>query len=64
MMHDEIAFSFCVLLSTDGQGPLHHGVCSSWLNNINEGDMVPCYIQRHGTFTVTISMVTHILLEH
>ncbi|XP_067102023.1 nitric oxide synthase 2b, inducible [Osmerus mordax] len=34
----------------DGQGPLHHGVCSTWLNNINEGDMVPCYIQSSSGF--------------
>uniref|UniRef100_A0A674D0Y6 Nitric oxide synthase n=1 Tax=Salmo trutta TaxID=8032 RepID=A0A674D0Y6_SALTR len=26
----------------DGQGPLHHGVCSTWLDTIKKGDLVPC----------------------
>uniref|UniRef100_A0A8C1PNF4 nitric-oxide synthase (NADPH) n=1 Tax=Cyprinus carpio TaxID=7962 RepID=A0A8C1PNF4_CYPCA len=25
----------------DGEGPIHHGVCSSWLNSLEEGDTVP-----------------------
>uniref|UniRef100_A0A3B4CFS9 Nitric oxide synthase n=1 Tax=Pygocentrus nattereri TaxID=42514 RepID=A0A3B4CFS9_PYGNA len=31
----------------DGQGPLHHGVCSTWLNTLKEGQTVPCFI--HGS---------------
>uniref|UniRef100_A0A8C1PGV5 nitric-oxide synthase (NADPH) n=1 Tax=Cyprinus carpio TaxID=7962 RepID=A0A8C1PGV5_CYPCA len=27
----------------DGEGPVHHGVCSSWLNSLEEGDTVPCF---------------------
>ncbi|XP_072547840.1 nitric oxide synthase, inducible-like [Salminus brasiliensis] len=30
-----------------GHGPLHHGVCSTWLNTLKEGQMVPCFI--HGS---------------
>uniref|UniRef100_A0A4W5NR21 Nitric oxide synthase, inducible n=1 Tax=Hucho hucho TaxID=62062 RepID=A0A4W5NR21_9TELE len=26
----------------DGHGPLHHGVCSTWLDTIKQGDLVPC----------------------
>ncbi|KAJ3603901.1 hypothetical protein NHX12_028642 [Muraenolepis orangiensis] len=29
----------------DGEGPIHHGVCSSWLNRIEEGEMVPCFVR-------------------
>ncbi|CAL8249021.1 unnamed protein product [Merluccius merluccius] len=29
----------------DGVGPVHHGVCSSWLNRIEEGEMVPCFVR-------------------
>ncbi|XP_072547071.1 nitric oxide synthase, inducible-like [Salminus brasiliensis] len=31
----------------DGKGPLHHGVCSTWLNTLKEGQTVPCFI--HGS---------------
>ncbi|KAJ8383900.1 hypothetical protein AAFF_G00213630 [Aldrovandia affinis] len=34
----------------DGQGPLHHGVCSSWLNTIREGDMTPCFLHSSSSF--------------
>ncbi|KAL0973341.1 hypothetical protein UPYG_G00202200, partial [Umbra pygmaea] len=34
----------------EGQGPLHHGVCSTWLNTIAEGDLVPCFIYRSDGF--------------
>ncbi|NWQ82251.1 NOS2 protein, partial [Columbina picui] len=30
----------------DGQGPLHHGVCSTWLNTIALNEVVPCFIRR------------------
>ncbi|KAA8592537.1 hypothetical protein FQN60_017992 [Etheostoma spectabile] len=29
----------------DGAGPIHHGVCSSWLNRIEMGEMVPCFVR-------------------
>uniref|UniRef100_A0A8C2H4N6 nitric-oxide synthase (NADPH) n=1 Tax=Cyprinus carpio TaxID=7962 RepID=A0A8C2H4N6_CYPCA len=34
----------------DGEGPVHHGVCSSWLNSLEEGDMVPCFVRGAPTF--------------
>ncbi|KAK6473256.1 nitric oxide synthase [Huso huso] len=34
----------------DGLGPVHHGVCSTWLNTIKEGDVVPCFIRRANGF--------------
>ncbi|KAM6970125.1 nitric oxide synthase 2b, inducible [Aplochiton taeniatus] len=30
---------------TQGQGPVHHGVCSTWLDTIREGDLVPCFLK-------------------
>ncbi|XP_066457647.1 nitric oxide synthase, inducible-like [Eleutherodactylus coqui] len=33
-----------------GDGPLHHGVCSTWFNNISANEMVPCFIRRTNTF--------------
>lgn len=35
----------CVVLA-DGQGPLHHGVCSTWLSNLKPQDPVPCFVRR------------------
>ncbi|XP_046719546.1 nitric oxide synthase, inducible-like [Silurus meridionalis] len=32
------------------QGPLHHGVCSTWLNALKEGQLVPCFIHRSSRF--------------
>uniref|UniRef100_A0A672RGN3 Nitric oxide synthase n=1 Tax=Sinocyclocheilus grahami TaxID=75366 RepID=A0A672RGN3_SINGR len=29
----------------DGEGPIHHGVCSFWLNSLEEGDTVPCFVR-------------------
>ncbi|KAL7832163.1 hypothetical protein AOLI_G00297110 [Acnodon oligacanthus] len=34
----------------DGQGPLHHGVCSMWLNTLKEGQTVPCFIHGSSSF--------------
>ncbi|XP_037113980.1 nitric oxide synthase, brain isoform X1 [Syngnathus acus] len=34
----------------DGEGPIHHGVCSSWLNRIEKGDVVPCFVRRAPLF--------------
>uniref|UniRef100_A0A8B9R5V7 Nitric oxide synthase n=1 Tax=Astyanax mexicanus TaxID=7994 RepID=A0A8B9R5V7_ASTMX len=34
----------------DGAGPVHHGVCSSWLNSVEAGDMVPCFVRRAPSF--------------
>ncbi|KAI5193446.1 nitric oxide synthase, inducible isoform X1 [Manis pentadactyla] len=34
----------------DGQGPLHHGVCSTWLNNLKPQDPVPCFVRSANGF--------------
>uniref|UniRef100_A0A3P8XJ45 Nitric oxide synthase n=1 Tax=Esox lucius TaxID=8010 RepID=A0A3P8XJ45_ESOLU len=34
----------------DGEGPIHHGVCSSWLNRIEADEMVPCFVRGAPTF--------------
>uniref|UniRef100_A0A665TIZ0 Nitric oxide synthase n=1 Tax=Echeneis naucrates TaxID=173247 RepID=A0A665TIZ0_ECHNA len=34
----------------DGAGPIHHGVCSSWLNRIEKGEMVPCFVRSAPSF--------------
>ncbi|XP_061788417.1 nitric oxide synthase 1-like isoform X2 [Nerophis lumbriciformis] len=34
----------------DGEGPIHHGVCSSWLNRIEKGDVVPCFVRGAPNF--------------
>ncbi|XP_074635667.1 nitric oxide synthase 3-like isoform X3 [Acropora palmata] len=46
-----------------GKGPLHRGVCSTWLNRLQPGDEIPCYVRQAHTFhmpedtTVPIIMV-------
>ncbi|XP_006008471.1 nitric oxide synthase, brain [Latimeria chalumnae] len=32
-------------LARDGEGPLHYGVCSSWLNRIQMDEIVPCFVR-------------------
>ncbi|XP_034776546.2 nitric oxide synthase 3-like [Acipenser ruthenus] len=34
----------------DGTGPLHHGVCSTWLNQLKPGEEVPCFIRGSPSF--------------
>ncbi|MBN3304291.1 NOS1 protein, partial [Amia calva] len=34
----------------DGEGPLHHGVCSSWLNRIETDEIVPCFVRGAPSF--------------
>ncbi|KAJ8415334.1 hypothetical protein AAFF_G00423140 [Aldrovandia affinis] len=34
----------------DGDGPIHHGVCSSWLNRIETEEVVPCYVRGAPSF--------------
>ncbi|XP_053313171.1 nitric oxide synthase, inducible [Spea bombifrons] len=34
----------------DGLGPLHHGVCSSWLNTVKINETVPCFVRSVNTF--------------
>uniref|UniRef100_UPI00398EA18C nitric oxide synthase 1-like n=1 Tax=Pristiophorus japonicus TaxID=55135 RepID=UPI00398EA18C len=34
----------------NGKGPVRHGVCSSWLNRIDPGDTVVCFVRRAPLF--------------
>ncbi|CAL1539173.1 unnamed protein product [Lymnaea stagnalis] len=34
----------------DGAGPIHEGVCSSWLNRCSTGTIVPCLVRAAPTF--------------
>uniref|UniRef100_A0A8B9VNJ5 Nitric oxide synthase n=1 Tax=Anas zonorhyncha TaxID=75864 RepID=A0A8B9VNJ5_9AVES len=34
----------------DGEGPIHHGVCSSWLNRIQPDEVVPCFVRGAPSF--------------
>ncbi|XP_019502510.1 PREDICTED: nitric oxide synthase, inducible isoform X2 [Hipposideros armiger] len=34
----------------DGQGPLHHGVCSTWLSSLKPQDTVPCFVRSASNF--------------
>ncbi|XP_037665824.1 nitric oxide synthase, inducible isoform X1 [Choloepus didactylus] len=34
----------------DGQGPLHHGVCSTWLSSLKPQDPVPCFLRSASGF--------------
>lgn len=29
-----------------GEGPIHYGVCSNYLNDVKIGDFVPCFVRR------------------
>ncbi|XP_017347206.1 nitric oxide synthase, inducible [Ictalurus punctatus] len=46
----------------DGKGPLHHGVCSTWLNTLKEGQTVPCFIHVSGGFHLPPDPTTPTLL--
>ncbi|XP_036392410.1 nitric oxide synthase 2b, inducible [Megalops cyprinoides] len=46
----------------DGKGVLHHGVCSTWLNTIREGDMVPCFINSSDSFWLPPEPSTPIIM--
>ncbi|XP_031428742.1 nitric oxide synthase, inducible-like [Clupea harengus] len=46
----------------DGHGPLHHGVCSTWLNTIKERDLVPCFLYSSEGFHLTEQSVPVILV--
>ncbi|KAE8594972.1 hypothetical protein XENTR_v10015399 [Xenopus tropicalis] len=34
----------------DNKGPLHYGVCSTWLDQLAAGDSVPCFVRGAPTF--------------
>ncbi|KAK1173522.1 nitric oxide synthase, endothelial-like [Acipenser oxyrinchus oxyrinchus] len=37
----------------DGTGPLHLGVCSTWLNQLKPGEEVPCFIKAAPSFRLS-----------
>ncbi|XP_072839703.2 nitric oxide synthase 1 isoform X1 [Pogona vitticeps] len=47
MYPDEVHLTVAVVSyrTRDGEGPMHHGVCSSWLNQIQEDEVVPCFVR-------------------
>ncbi|XP_067861791.1 nitric oxide synthase, brain [Heptranchias perlo] len=52
MYTDEIHLTVAVVSyrTRDGEGSLHHGVCSSWLNSIDRDEMVPCFVRGAPSF--------------
>ncbi|KAM9076811.1 nitric oxide synthase 3 isoform 2-T2 [Megaptera novaeangliae] len=48
----EIHLTVAVLAyrTQDGLGPLHYGVCSTWLSQLKTGDPVPCFIRGAPSF--------------
>uniref|UniRef100_A0A8C5TKU7 Nitric oxide synthase n=1 Tax=Malurus cyaneus samueli TaxID=2593467 RepID=A0A8C5TKU7_9PASS len=34
----------------DGEGPFHHGVCSTWLNTIELNETIPCFVRSAKEF--------------
>ncbi|XP_075754273.1 nitric oxide synthase 1 isoform X1 [Pelodiscus sinensis] len=47
MSLDEVHLTVAVLSyrTRDGEGPIHHGVCSSWFNRIQTDEIVPCFVR-------------------
>ncbi|KAK2102708.1 Nitric oxide synthase, brain [Saguinus oedipus] len=39
-----------LVILLDGEGPIHHGVCSSWLNRIQADEVVPCFVRGAPSF--------------
>uniref|UniRef100_A0A803W9V9 Nitric oxide synthase n=1 Tax=Ficedula albicollis TaxID=59894 RepID=A0A803W9V9_FICAL len=46
----------------DGEGPLHHGVCSTWLNTIELNETVPCFIRSANEFHLPEEAATPCIL--
>lgn len=34
----------------DGMGPRHNGVCSTWLNRVEMGEVIPCFVRKAHAF--------------
>uniref|UniRef100_A0A670KAH4 Nitric oxide synthase n=1 Tax=Podarcis muralis TaxID=64176 RepID=A0A670KAH4_PODMU len=47
MYPDEVHLTVAVVSyrTRDGEGPIHHGVCSSWFNRIQADEVVPCFVR-------------------
>ncbi|CAM4539437.1 unnamed protein product [Leuciscus chuanchicus] len=46
----------------DGEGPMHYGTCSTWLNTIKRGYTVPCFVHRSGGFHLPEDPITPVIL--
>ncbi|XP_016046155.1 nitric oxide synthase 1 [Erinaceus europaeus] len=52
MYPDEVHLTVAVVSyhTRDGEGPIHNGVCSSWLNRIQAEEVVPCFVRGAPSF--------------
>ncbi|KAM9194759.1 nitric oxide synthase 1 isoform 1-T1 [Dugong dugon] len=52
MYPDEVHLTVAIVSyrTRDGEGPIHHGVCSSWLNQIQADEVVPCFVRGAPSF--------------
>ncbi|XP_069892749.1 nitric oxide synthase 1 isoform X1 [Dipodomys merriami] len=52
MYPDEVHLTVAIVNyhTRDGEGPIHHGVCSSWLNRIPADEVVPCFVRGAPSF--------------
>ncbi|XP_077622156.1 nitric oxide synthase 1 [Crocuta crocuta] len=52
MYPDEVHLTVAIVSyrTRDGEGPVHHGVCSSWLNQIPADEVVPCFVRGAPSF--------------
>uniref|UniRef100_A0A8C5XUT1 Nitric oxide synthase n=1 Tax=Microcebus murinus TaxID=30608 RepID=A0A8C5XUT1_MICMU len=52
MYPDEVHLTVAIVSyrTRDGEGPIHHGVCSSWLNRIQADEAVPCFVRGAPSF--------------
>nr|AAK61379.1 nitric oxide synthase [Discosoma striata] len=45
-----------------GQGPVHHGVCSTWLQGLTPGDTAACYIRHAQSFHLPSDATVPVIL--
>ncbi|XP_075424220.1 nitric oxide synthase 1 isoform X2 [Ascaphus truei] len=52
MYPEEVHLTIAVVSyrTQDGVGPVHHGVCSSWLERIQADEVVPCFVRGAPSF--------------
>ncbi|XP_030075624.1 nitric oxide synthase 1 [Microcaecilia unicolor] len=52
MYPDEVQLTVAVVSyrTRGGDGPIHHGVCSSWFNRIETDEVVPCFVRGAPSF--------------
>uniref|UniRef100_A0A7N5JVX4 Nitric oxide synthase n=1 Tax=Ailuropoda melanoleuca TaxID=9646 RepID=A0A7N5JVX4_AILME len=52
MYPDEVHLTVAIVSyrTRDGEGPIHHGVCSSWLNRVQADEVVPCFVRGAPSF--------------